>query len=151
MNYKNFTMRHHNTLAHFILVLWSSVGFQCKIDKVGLVTTPPTNYNWNNAAMRIKTLFRACDCGSVVNIAYSEYQIPGTPRPGQCHFTYRSNSRLEGRFNSPRHPQNYPNHLNCTYVFLATPSQQVYQIFTKWKLDAWFINSRLWSETSITS
>ena len=55
----------------------------------------------------------------------SEYQIPGTPRPGLCHFTYRSTSRLEGRFNSPRHPQNYPNDLNCTYLFLATPSQQV--------------------------
>lgn len=56
---------------------------------------------------------------------FSEYQIPGTPRPGLCHFTYRSTSRLEGRFNSPRHPQNYPNDLNCTYLFLATPSQQV--------------------------
>ena len=55
----------------------------------------------------------------------TEYQIPGTPRPGRCHFTYRSTGRLEGRFNSPRHPQNYPNDLNCTYVFLATPSQQV--------------------------
>ena len=59
------------------------------------------------------------------NDLFSEYQIPGTPRPGLCHFTYRSTSRLEGRFNSPRHPQNYPNDLNCTYLFLATPSQQV--------------------------
>jgi hypothetical protein len=55
----------------------------------------------------------------------TEYQIPGTARPGTCHFTYRSTSRLEGRFNSPRHPQNYPNDLNCTYMFLATPHQQV--------------------------
>jgi hypothetical protein len=33
-----------------------------------------------------------------------EYQIPGTPSPdGACHFTYRSTSKLEGRFNSPRY------------------------------------------------
>ena len=62
----------------------------------------------------------------LIKVEYvSEYQIPGTPKPGSCHFTYRSTSRLEGRFNSPRHPQNYPNQLNCTYLFLATPSQQV--------------------------
>ena len=30
----------------------------------------------------------------------TEYQIPGTPRPGACHFTYRSTSRLDGRSSS---------------------------------------------------
>ena len=73
------------------------------------------------------SLFSSPESISSPNIGnyFAEYQIPGTPRPGMCHFTYRSTSRLEGRFNSPRHPQNYPNDLNCTYLFLATPSQQV--------------------------
>jgi len=71
----------------------------------------------------------------------TEYQIPGTPRPGMCHFTYRSTSRLEGRFNSPRHPQNYPNDLNCTYLFLATPTQQVQIVFDHFKVRADNINT----------
>ena len=50
----------------------------------------------------------------------------GTPAPdGSCHFTYRSMSRKFGRFNSPRHPANYPSSTNCTYIFLATANEQV--------------------------
>ena len=56
-----------------------------------------------------------------------EYLIPvGTPEPdGSCKFTYRSVSRKMGRFNSPRHPANYPSSTNCTYIFLSTPQEQV--------------------------
>ena len=60
-------------------------------------------------------------------ILFIEYLIPvGTPAPdGSCHFTYRSMSRKFGRFNSPRHPANYPSSTNCTYIFLATANEQV--------------------------
>ena len=59
-----------------------------------------------------------------------EYLIPvGTPAPdGSCKFTYRSIARKKGRFNSPRHPANYPSLTNCTYIFLATPKEQVKKI-----------------------
>ena len=69
--------------------------------------------------------------GRVIVIMYQnlfiEYLIPvGTPAPdGSCHFTYRSMSRKFGRFNSPRHPANYPSSTNCTYIFLATANEQV--------------------------
>ncbi len=57
---------------------------------------------------------------------FAEYLIPiGTPEPdGSCKFTYRSLSRKEGRFNSPRHPSNYPSSTNCTYYFFAMPDEQ---------------------------
>lgn len=69
-------------------------------------------------------------------ICYSlEYLIPGTAAPnGTCHFTYRSESKKRGDFNSPRHPANYPNGLNCTFLFLATPNEQVTVIFDQFKI-----------------
>lgn len=64
-----------------------------------------------------------------------EYLIPGTAAPnGTCHFTYRSESKKRGDFNSPRHPANYPNGLNCTFLFLATPNEQVTVIFDQFKI-----------------
>jgi len=67
----------------------------------------------------------------------TEYQIPGTPAPdGSCRFKYTSNSKLEGRFNSPRHPQNYPNDINCTYQFWSTPNQQVMLVFDHFRVRA---------------
>eukprot|EP00090_Calanus_glacialis_P014380 TRINITY_DN23170_c0_g1_i1.p1 TRINITY_DN23170_c0_g1~~TRINITY_DN23170_c0_g1_i1.p1 ORF type:complete len:870 (-),score=100.53 TRINITY_DN23170_c0_g1_i1:1263-3872(-) len=105
-------------------------------------TTPQTI---NSPGPRLVLLFKAgSKPGSGFKAQYrfeTEYQIPGTPKPGSCHFTYRSTSRLEGRFNSPRHPQNYPNQLNCTYLFLATPSQQVQIVFDHFKVRADNINS----------
>ena len=58
---------------------------------------------------------------------FAEYLIPiGTPAPdGSCSFTYRSISRKEGSFNSPRYPSNYPSSTNCTYTFLNMPREQV--------------------------
>lgn len=69
-------------------------------------------------------------------LCYSlEYLIPGTAAPnGTCHFTYRSESKKRGDFNSPRHPANYPNGLNCTFLFLATPNEQVTVIFDQFKI-----------------
>jgi hypothetical protein len=66
----------------------------------------------------------------------TEYLIPvGTPAPdGSCHFTYRSMSRKFGRFNSPRHPANYPSSTNCTYIFLATANEQVQIVFDNFKV-----------------
>ncbi len=59
----------------------------------------------------------------------------GTPAPnGSCHFTYRSLSRKDGRFNSPRHPSNYPSATNCTYLFFATPREQVQIVFDSFKV-----------------
>lgn len=69
-------------------------------------------------------------------LCYSlEYLIPGTAAPnGTCHFTYRSESKKRGDFNSPRHPANYPNGLNCTFLFLATANEQVTVIFDQFKI-----------------
>ncbi len=71
--------------------------------------------------------FPALFLNKTYNIISPEYLIPiGTPAPdGSCTFTYRSISRKEGSFNSPRYPSNYPSSTNCTYTFLATPREQV--------------------------
>jgi len=67
----------------------------------------------------------------------TEYQIPGTPAPdGSCRFEYRTDSKLDGRFNSPRHPQNYPNDMNCTYLFWSKPTQQVMLVFDHFRVRA---------------
>ncbi|XP_058800647.1 dorsal-ventral patterning tolloid-like protein 1 isoform X2 [Phymastichus coffea] len=65
----------------------------------------------------------------------TEYRIPGTAAPdGSCTFSYRSSSRKRGEFNSPRYPSNYPSDTNCTYLFLATPNEQVTIIFDHFKI-----------------
>ncbi|XP_063987836.1 cubilin-like isoform X3 [Diachasmimorpha longicaudata] len=65
----------------------------------------------------------------------TEYKIPGTAAPdGSCTFTYRSSSRKKGEFNSPRYPSNYPSDTNCTYLFLATPNEQVTLVFDHFKV-----------------
>ncbi|KAK2586442.1 hypothetical protein KPH14_010719 [Odynerus spinipes] len=65
----------------------------------------------------------------------TEYRIPGTAEPdGTCTFTYRSSSRKRGDFNSPRYPSNYPSDTNCTYLFYATPNEQVTLIFDHFKV-----------------
>ncbi|XP_046405387.1 tolloid-like protein 1 isoform X1 [Ischnura elegans] len=67
----------------------------------------------------------------------TEYRIPGTAAPdGSCAFTYRSTSRKRGEFNSPRYPSNYPSTTNCTYLFLATPNEQVNIVFDHFKVRA---------------
>ncbi|XP_026824428.1 tolloid-like protein 2 isoform X2 [Ooceraea biroi] len=71
----------------------------------------------------------------------TEYKIPGTAAPdGTCSFTYRSDSRKRGEFNSPRYPSNYPSDTNCTYFFLATPNEQVALIFDHFKVRTKNIN-----------
>lgn len=66
----------------------------------------------------------------------TEYLIPiGTPAPdGSCKFTYRSSSRKDGRFNSPRHPSNYPSSTDCIYEFYALPHEQVQIVFDSFKV-----------------
>ncbi|XP_024938391.1 bone morphogenetic protein 1 isoform X2 [Cephus cinctus] len=72
----------------------------------------------------------------------TEYRIPGTAAPdGSCFFTYRSSSRKKGEFNSPRYPSNYPSDTNCTYLFLATPNEQVTLVFDHFKVRADNANS----------
>ena len=67
----------------------------------------------------------------------TEYKIPGTAAPdGTCSFTYRSTSKKKGEFNSPRYPSNYPSDTNCSFVFLATPNEQVTIIFDNFKVKA---------------
>lgn len=76
------------------------------------------------------------------NLTLLEYLIPGTAAPnGSCHFTYRSESKKRGDFNSPRHPANYPNGLNCTFLFLATPNEQVTVIFDQFKVGGDKVNN----------
>ncbi|XP_037867516.1 cubilin isoform X4 [Bombyx mori] len=70
----------------------------------------------------------------------TEYRVPGTAAPGgECAFTYRSESKKRGEFNSPRYPSNYPSHTNCTYMLDATPNEQVTVVFDHFKVraDAW--------------
>ncbi|XP_011309248.1 bone morphogenetic protein 1-like isoform X2 [Fopius arisanus] len=71
----------------------------------------------------------------------TEYKIPGTPAPdGSCNFTYLSSSRKKGEFNSPRYPSNYPSDTNCTYLFVATPNEQVTLVFDHFKVRTRNIN-----------
>ncbi|XP_022127987.2 dorsal-ventral patterning tolloid-like protein 1 isoform X1 [Pieris rapae] len=70
----------------------------------------------------------------------TEYRVPGTAAPGgECAFTYRSEAKKRGEFNSPRYPSNYPSHTNCTYTLVATPNEQVTVVFDHFKVraDAW--------------
>ncbi|XP_065095868.1 uncharacterized protein LOC135717643 isoform X4 [Ochlerotatus camptorhynchus] len=67
----------------------------------------------------------------------TEYKIPGTAAPdGTCSFTYRSTSRKKGELNSPRYPSNYPSETNCSFVFVATPNEQVTIVFDHFKVKA---------------
>ncbi|KRT80064.1 CUB domain-containing protein, partial [Oryctes borbonicus] len=80
----------------------------------------------------------------------TEYRIPGTAAPdGTCTFTYRSTSRKRGEFNSPRYPSNYPSDTNCTYLFLATPNEQVILVFDNFKVRADSTNSSIGSYGAI--
>ncbi|KAJ2947612.1 hypothetical protein O0L34_g17412 [Tuta absoluta] len=70
----------------------------------------------------------------------TEYRVPGTAAPGgECAFTYHSEAKKRGEFNSPRYPSNYPSHTNCTYTLDATPNEQVTVVFDHFKVraDAW--------------
>ncbi|XP_037976110.2 cubilin isoform X2 [Plutella xylostella] len=70
----------------------------------------------------------------------TEYRVPGTAAPtGECSFTYRSEAKKRGEFNSPRYPSNYPSYMNCTYTLEATPNEQVTVVFDHFKVraDAW--------------
>ena len=79
------------------------------------------NHTQSNDKISLDTILK------IIKYFSTEYLIPvGTPAPdGSCHFTYRSISRKVGRFNSPRHPANYPSSTYCTYNFLATSQEQV--------------------------
>ncbi|XP_017472311.1 PREDICTED: uncharacterized protein LOC108363453 isoform X1 [Rhagoletis zephyria] len=67
----------------------------------------------------------------------TEYKIPGTAAPdGTCSFTYVSNSKKRGEFNSPRYPSNYPSDTNCSYLFLGEPNEQVTIVFDHFKIKA---------------
>ena len=91
-------------------------------------TPPPTV---KTPGPRLVLLFKAGakpGSGFKANFKFeTEYLIPvGTPAPdGSCKFTYRSSSRKEGRFNSPRHPSNYPSLTSCVYEFYSMPHEQV--------------------------
>ncbi|XP_047026079.1 cubilin isoform X2 [Helicoverpa zea] len=78
----------------------------------------------------------------------TEYRVPGTAAPGgECAFTYRSEAKKRGEFNSPRYPSNYPSHTNCTYTLAATPSEQVTVVFDHFKVraDAWNATAGVYS------
>ena len=79
---------------------------------------------------------------SIFFFFFLEYKIPGTAAPdGSCTFTYSSISRKKGEFNSPRYPSNYPSETNCTYLFMATPNEQVTIVFDHFKVRADGANS----------
>ncbi|XP_035440891.2 cubilin isoform X3 [Spodoptera frugiperda] len=78
----------------------------------------------------------------------TEYRVPGTAAPGgECAFTYRSEAKKRGEFNSPRYPSNYPSHTNCTYTLAASPSEQVTVVFDHFKVraDAWNATAGVYS------
>lgn len=74
----------------------------------------------------------------------TEYKVPGTAAPdGTCTFTYRSTSRKKGDFNSPRYPSNYPSEMNCSFMFIATPNEQVTIVFDHFKVKSEHANASL--------
>ncbi|XP_063545842.1 cubilin isoform X1 [Cydia strobilella] len=83
----------------------------------------------------------------------TEYRVPGTAAPtGECAFTYRSEARKRGEFNSPRYPSNYPSRMNCTYTLDATPNEQVTVVFDHFKMraDAWNATAGLYGGATCT-
>ncbi|CAG2120802.1 unnamed protein product, partial [Medioppia subpectinata] len=66
----------------------------------------------------------------------TDYKVPGTPStPGQCHFSYMSESTKSGDINSPRYPSNYPSSTYCVYDFFGEPGQQVKLVFNHFKIN----------------
>lgn len=64
----------------------------------------------------------------------TDYKITGTQAsPGQCHFSYLSQSGKQGEFNSPRHPSNYPSNTYCVYEFFGEPDEQVKLVFNHFR------------------
>ncbi|XP_053605685.1 cubilin isoform X2 [Plodia interpunctella] len=81
----------------------------------------------------------------------TEYRVPGTAAPsGECAFTYRSEAKKRGEFNSPRYPSNYPSRTNCTYTLDATPNEQVTVVFDHFKVkaDTWNATAGLYGGTT---
>ena len=66
----------------------------------------------------------------------TDYAIPGTPATdAKCHFIYLSESAKSGKFNSPRHPSNYPHNTVCIYEFKGLPYEQVRFTFEEFKTE----------------
>ena len=67
---------------------------------------------------------------------FVDYAIPGTPATdAKCHFIYFSASAKSGKFNSPRHPSNYPHNIVCVYEFIGLAQEQVRFTFEDFNLE----------------
>ena len=72
----------------------------------------------------------------------TDYKVPGTPStPGQCHFSYVSESTKSGDINSPRYPSNYPSSTYCVYDFFGEPGQQVKLVFNHFKINDYAVSA----------
>ncbi|ESO02461.1 hypothetical protein HELRODRAFT_161732 [Helobdella robusta] len=67
----------------------------------------------------------------------TDYAIPGTAISGEspCHFQYMSTSAIQGTFNSPRHPSNYPDNTYCVYEFHGQPDEIVRLTFENFQVE----------------
>ncbi|ELU17589.1 hypothetical protein CAPTEDRAFT_178835 [Capitella teleta] len=73
----------------------------------------------------------------------TNYDIPGTPAStsAMCHFLYHSDSQKVGRFNSPRHPANYPDDINCVYEFYMKKNERLRITFENFKVSVGNFNN----------
>ena len=64
-----------------------------------------------------------------------DYAIPGIPVSEKaCHFMYNRSLGVEGTFNSPRHPSNYPHNIVCVYDFNGQPGDNIRIVFEAFKV-----------------
>lgn len=67
---------------------------------------------------------------------FPDYDIPGKfLSESRCHVQYNRSERvMEGTFNSPRNPYNYPHNLTCTYDFFGYPGDHLRITFESFKV-----------------
>ncbi|XP_055954613.1 dorsal-ventral patterning tolloid-like protein 1 isoform X2 [Patella vulgata] len=67
----------------------------------------------------------------------TDYAISGLPiAEGQCSYLYDSSKTQSGVFNSPRHPGNYPEDLDCVYIFRPQGDAKILLSFDVFSLPA---------------
>ena len=69
------------------------------------------------------------------NLLAADYDIPGEfVSEDKCHVYYNRSRNMEGTFNSPRNPFNYPHNITCTYDFFGRPGDHLRITFETFKI-----------------
>ena len=103
---------------------------------------------WSSYSLSLYVIFKDYECiiaGYIPEIlplhlskSFSDYAIQGIPvtpvNTSICHFKYGSKFMKVGRFNSPRHPSNYPADIECIFQFFMKPGEKLRITFENFKI-----------------